>query len=386
MNNQETIDRIAAILRPVTTSPCTSATPVAAFPPQGNIPSATEQILDKAMNAKNGKQFSQLWSGDYEGYFANRNVSDKSQSEADAALCSMLAYWCNNDKALIDQLFRESGLMRPKWDEKRGTMTYGQRNLSLVCSTQVVSTSVASQPKTCCASPLEIVQLDSVQPTKLEWLWQGILPHGKISIIAGNPGLGKSQVTLDIAARISTGTPWPTGDACKQGKVLLVSCEDDAADTIVPRLDAAGANRSNIALIRSVITREHDVQKNRALSLQNDLEKISDHLRKTPDTRLIIFDPVSAYMGKTDSHNNAEVRSVLDPLATLAQDHSISILLVSHLNKGSGPAISRTMGSMGFVAVARAAYVITKDDRDQTGQHRLFLPIKANLGPVLATQ
>jgi hypothetical protein len=238
-----------------------------------------------------------------------------------------------------------------------------------------------SQKLVISASLLEIIPLNQVIPVPLEWLWPGFLPHGKISIIAGNPGLGKSQVTLDIAARISTGSVWPTGEANIQGKVLLVCCEDDPADTIVPRLVAAGANLSNIALIRSVRVQDSGKQKQRALSLQDDLEKIRAHLKNCPETRLIIIDPVSAYMGKTDSHKNAEVRAVLDPLASLAQEHRVSILLVTHLNKGNGPAISKTMGSMGFVAVARAAYAITKDDRDQTGLHRLFLPIKANLGP-----
>ena len=191
-----------------------------------------------------------------------------------------------------------------------------------------------SQKLVISASLLEIIPLNQVIPVPLEWLWPGFLPHGKISIIAGNPGLGKSQVTLDIAARISTGSVWPTGEANIQGKVLLVCCEDDPADTIVPRLVAAGANLSNIALIRSVRVQDSGKQKQRALSLQDDLEKIRAHLKNCPETRLIIIDPVSAYMGKTDSHKNAEVRAVLDPLASLAQEHRVSILLVTHLNKG----------------------------------------------------
>lgn len=376
MHDQATIDEIVKVLRQA----CQPTTPLPTDNSTGNIPSSAELVLSKAKCAANGHQFMQLWEGNYQAYFAGRNVTDKSHSEADAALCRMLAYWSNYDHALVDQLFRQSGLMRPKWDEQRGAKTYGEKTLALVCKTPQISPVTSTQP-IFNTSPLEIVCLDSIMPTQLEWLWPGMLPHGKISIIAGNPGLGKSQVTLDIAARISTGMPWPTGDACKLGKVLLVCCEDDPADTIVPRLDAAGANRSNIALIRSVITQENNTQKNRALSLQDDVDKISDHLKYRPDTRLIIIDPVSAYMGKTDSHNNADVRAVLDPLATLAQKYRVSILLVTHLNKGTGPAISRTMGSMGFVAVARAAYAITKDDRDSTGMHRLFLPIKANLGP-----
>jgi putative DNA primase/helicase len=381
MSDQPTIDVIASILRPPSPLPQINAALPSEARPHGNIPSLAEQVLEKASQAANGPQFMQLWEGNYAAYFASRNVTDKSHSEADAALCSMLAYWCNYDHALVDQLFRQSGLMRPKWDEKRGPMTYGEKTLALVCKAQNCSPPASAQPNGLGPSPLDIVCLDSVTPTQLEWLWPGMLPHGKISIIAGNPGLGKSQVTLDIAARISTGAAWPTGDTCKEGKVLLVCCEDDPADTIVPRLDAAGANRSNIALLRSVTIQQGGAHKNRALSLDDDIGKISDHLKQAPNTRLIIIDPVSAYMGKTDSHNNAEVRAVLDPLAILAQDHRISILLVTHLNKGSGPAISRMMGSMGFVAVARAAYAITKDDRDQTGMHRLFLPIKANLGP-----
>jgi putative DNA primase/helicase len=339
-------------------------------------------LIMAARAAKNGPAFELLWVGNWQTYFQHQGKPVQSQSEADLAFCSMLAFWSAGNTAQMDRIFRQSGLFRAKWDEVHGTKTYGAMTIDKAIALQNwPGSSQSGAPSTHMppTSSLNVVQLDSVTPQQLKWLWPGFFPLGKVSLLAGNPGLGKSQVTLDIAARVSAGTPWPTGEANQPGRVILISGEDDPADTIVPRLDAVGANRSQISLITA--TREIVDGKivNRALSLQRDIDKIDAELTSNASTRLIVIDPISAYLGKADSHNNAEMRSLLDPLAQMAQRHGVAVLLVSHLNKGTGEALFRISGSIGFAALARAVFGIVKDDSDDL--HRIMLPIKANLSP-----
>jgi putative DNA primase/helicase len=114
-------------------------------------------------------------------------------------------------------------------------------------------------------------------------------------------------------------------------------------------------------------------------NLATDLNRLDKLLSDLKDVALVIIDPISAYLGKTDSHKTAEVRALLAPLSKLAEKHNVAVLCVSHLNKGgSGEALLRITGSLGFVAAARAAYLVAKDKDDD--HKRLFLPMKNNLG------
>ena len=224
-----------------------------------------------------------------------------------------------------------------------------------------------------------MIRLSDVQPEPLHWLWPGRIPLGKVTMIAGDPGLGKSFLTLDLAARISTGTPWPDAqsEANPTGGTVLLSAEDDIADTIRPRLDAAGADVSRIVVLRAV---QHGEGPARMFNLATDLEALDQAIRGCGDCRLVVVDPITAYLGKTDSHNNADMRGLLAPLADMAGRLGVAIVAVSHLNKsGTGPAMYRTMGSLAFVAAARAVWVVTKDKEDPT--RRLVLPVKNNLAP-----
>ncbi len=221
----------------------------------------------------------------------------------------------------------------------------------------------------------------SVEPKPVEWLWPGKIPLGKPVLIAGDPGLGKSLITTYIAAIVSTGGRWPEGDiGSPKGDVIMMSAEDDPADTIRIRLDAAGANVENIHCVKCVETfSEDEGKKEHYFSLAEDIAALELCLRKKPDTRLVIIDPISAYLSGTDTHNNADVRSLLMPLVDTAAKFGVAVLLVSHLNKASGTnALYRTSGSLAFVATVRAAFLVTKDGADP--DRRLFLPVKNNLG------
>lgn len=239
----------------------------------------------------------------------------------------------------------------------------------------------ADSPKTS-GAPI-IVELADVKPEPVSWLWPGRIALGKLSLIAGDPGLGKSFLTLDIAARVSRGAQWPDrrGETNPAGGVVLLSAEDDPADTIRPRLDAAGADVTRIALLQAVtvLDRDSGTAGEAFFSLATDLAALETAIARKADCRLVIVDPVSAYLHGIDSHVNADVRSVFGPLADLASRRRVAIVAVTHLRKGEGAAIYRAMGSLAFVAAARAVWAVGKDHKDPTGRRRLFLPVKNNI-------
>ena len=230
---------------------------------------------------------------------------------------------------------------------------------------------------------IDAVCLAEVQPEPVRWLWPGRIALGKLSLVAGEPGLGKSYLTLDMAARVSRGAGWPcSGGHHEPGGVVLLSAEDDIKDTIVPRLIAASADRRRIQAMRALYQPMPGlgtgVEKPVPFSLLEHLPQLEDLIRRASPCRLVIVDPVSAFLGSTDSHNNSEVRSVLAPLAELAARHRVAVVAVTHLNKGQGNALNRVIGSIAFTAAARAAYVVTRDEDDSA--RRLMLPAKNNLG------
>lgn len=228
-----------------------------------------------------------------------------------------------------------------------------------------------------------IVGLADVQPESVRWLWPGRIAMGKLTLICGDPGLGKSFITLDLASRTSTGAPWPDTPLFKEtpGGVILMSAEDDLADTIRPRLDAAGADVSRVVALQAVRRRTPDGKTQEVyFDLTQDLPALESAIQQSIGCKLVIIDPLTAYLGSTDSHKNAEVRAVLARLFELAAAQMVAILAVTHLNKASTlPAIYRAMGSLAFVAAARAVWAVVRDEHDATGRRRLFVPIKNNL-------
>jgi Bifunctional DNA primase/polymerase, N-terminal/AAA domain len=153
------------------------------------------------------------------------------------------------------------------------------------------------------------------------WVWPSRIARGKISLIAGEPGLGKSQLGASLTATVSSGSIWSTGEKCEAGDVLLLSAEDDPADTIRPRLEACCANLDRVHIIEAVRHKRRD----QPFNLKHDLEALAAKLAASPEVKLIVIDPISAYLGDTDSHNNSQVRGVLAPLAKLAADHRVAV-------------------------------------------------------------
>jgi putative DNA primase/helicase len=223
---------------------------------------------------------------------------------------------------------------------------------------------------------LEVLCLANVKAKAVDWLWPSRIAIGKVSCFAGEGGLGKSTILLDLAGRVSNGEPWPDGaEATAAGSVIILSAEDDPADTIKPRLMAVHAKLEHIHIIRAVI----DTDKRRAFNLQADLARLEAEIARLSDVRLVIIDPVSSYLGKIDSHKNAEVRSVLEPLAEMAARLKVAIICNTHFSKAGGNANNRIIGSVAFANQARANFIVTPDAEDQ--QRRLLVPSKTSLVP-----
>jgi putative DNA primase/helicase len=221
----------------------------------------------------------------------------------------------------------------------------------------------------------------------VEWLWPSRIPIGKVTLLVGDPGQGKSLLSLDIASRVTRGTPWPNErvesqetraesqkmksgsglsalDSRLPGSVLILSAEDELSDTIRPRLDAVGADPRKVFILNTLNDLRHDLARLRAA------------LDRIPDCRLVIIDPVTAFVGPSDSHYHSVVRRVFQPLAKLAAEKHLAVLAISHLRKTEGAAIQRSAGSMGFVSAARSVWTVC-DDHTQPGRHFL-LPLKNN--------
>jgi len=224
---------------------------------------------------------------------------------------------------------------------------------------------------------LRIIKASDVEIRPIKWLWSGVMALGKLIILSGEPGLGKSQVSLFVASIVSKGGYWPvTNEKTESGNVLILSAEDGAQDTIIPRLEALGANLDNIHIICAVPIENG---KERSFDLTLDVEKLQKSSERISNVNLIIVDPISAYLGKTDSHRNSDVRSALTPVSDFAEASGACLLCVTHLNKGGQgtSAMNRVTGSIAFVAASRASYVVTKDPDD--ADMRLMLPLKNNL-------
>lgn len=226
--------------------------------------------------------------------------------------------------------------------------------------------------------PYAITPIACIAPQPIKWLWSGRLPLGKISLLIGDPGLGKSLVTISIAAAASVGACWPDGAEGISCGALLLSAEDDAADTIRPRLEAAGADLERVHILYAARQiDDSDRSLIREFCLQKDIAVLDDLLETHPDIRLVVIDPLSAYLAGVDSHNNAEVRGLLAPLSELAARRGVAVLCVSHMNKAAGQnPMYRATGSLAFTAAARAVWLVTRDE--QSGR-RLLLPLKCNL-------
>ena len=219
-----------------------------------------------------------------------------------------------------------------------------------------------------------VVCMASVEPESVSWLWYPYIPQSKLTIIEGDPGLGKSFLTMALTKHISRGIKLPETKRGKKGKVLLMSMEDGIADTIRPRLDSVGADVSRVFAYKSVIIFDDD-----------GIDDIDKALTKYKP-KMLIVDPLVAYLGAgVDLHKANETREVMAKLGLLAEKHRCAIVCVRHLRKGgSDKSIYRGLGSIDFTAAARSVLLVGKDPHDP--DKRAIAHIKCNIaatGPTI---
>lgn len=218
-----------------------------------------------------------------------------------------------------------------------------------------------------------------VQPVAVDWLWRGWLAAGKLHLIGGAPGTGKTTIATSLAAFITSGGQWPDGSRAQRGNVVFWSGEDDNADTLNPRLRAAGADMTRVFMVDGV----QDDGRRLPFDPARDMEALWAALARVPDVRLVVVDPiVSAVAG--DSHKNAEVRRALAPMVELAHQRQCAVLGVTHFSKGTSgrDPVERITGSLAFAALARVVMVTAKQDADgEREQRHLLLRAKSNIGP-----
>ena len=219
------------------------------------------------------------------------------------------------------------------------------------------------------------ILLSEVVPERVRWLWEGRIALGKLNLVDGDPGTGKSAATTDLAARVSVGKPWPDGASCKAGGVVILSAEDGLADTIRPRFDAAGGDPSKAVAVSTVPDAEGN---ERQIAIPDDLAVIESAIERVGAV-LVVIDPLMAFLpGDVNSHRDQDVRRALAPLARLAERTGTAVVVVRHLNKATGGnALYRGGGSIGIVGAARSGLLIAKHPEDDS--RRVLASIKSNL-------
>jgi putative DNA primase/helicase len=220
-----------------------------------------------------------------------------------------------------------------------------------------------------------LVRGDSITPEPITWLWEGWLATGKLHVLAGAPGTGKSTIAFALAAALTAGRWWPDGKRASVGSVLIWSGEDDPADTIMPRMLAAGADPARVFIVTATV----DAGENRPFDPARDMEALRQQAARIGDIRLLIADPiVSAVAG--DSHKNTEVRRALQPLVDLGAMLGCAVLGISHFSKGSAgrDPTERVTGSIAFAALARIVLATAKGEGDGP---RILARAKSNIGP-----
>ncbi len=225
--------------------------------------------------------------------------------------------------------------------------------------------------------------LSTVQPQRVEWLWPGRIPFGKLTILDGDPSLGKSVLTLDLAARVTRGMSMPFEDRepgvdREPGGVVLLSAEDGLDDTIRPRLDAAGADCERVLALDKI----PDGDGVRLPVLPLDVLSITLAIRRV---KLVIIDPLTAFLaGWTDTHKDQDVRRALHPLGQLADDIGVAVVVIRHLNKAAGGnPLYRGGGSIGIIAAARSGLLVARDPDNH--DRRILASTKCNLAKLPAS-
>nr|WP_255679650.1 AAA family ATPase [Methylocystis sp. WRRC1] len=229
--------------------------------------------------------------------------------------------------------------------------------------------------------PVRLVAASKINPERVDWLWNGYLARGKMHLLAGPSTAGKTTVAIMLAAILSTGGTWPDGTRASAADVLIWSGEDGIADTIVPRLLAAGADASRVHVIQAV----KDGRQERAFDPSRDMAALSAAL-DAPElrgkVRLLVVDSLASAIAG-DAHRNNEVRRGLQPVVDLAERHGVAVLGIVHFSKGTQGrnVMERINGSLAFGALARIVLICAVEEKEDGSRRCMFLRGPSNIGP-----
>jgi AAA domain len=221
----------------------------------------------------------------------------------------------------------------------------------------------------------DLVLVADVDRERVRWLWPGRIPLGKVTVLDGDPGVGKSTVTLTITAKVTTGSPFPDGTRPEPADVILLSAEDEIGDTIRPRLEAAGADLDRCWVLPDV---REEGEPPRPPEIPLDLDRL-EAMIKDRGAALLVVDPLMAFLsGAVDAHRDQDVRRALASMAYMAARTGAAVLIVRHMNKSGGASpLYRGGGSIGIIGAARAG-LLAAPDPDDDGR-RILAVTKSNL-------
>lgn len=222
---------------------------------------------------------------------------------------------------------------------------------------------------------LEIIKASEITPKEVRWLWYPYIPFGKVTLLQGDPGDGKSKLMLSLAALLSKGAPLPFADEDESGEPMTViyqTTEDDADDTVVPRFNSAGGDGDRLIFIK---------EDEKSLTFGDD--RIREAVEKY-NAKLLILDPMSSYIGDTCSMNNAnETRAEFNHLIAVAKDTGCAIVIIAHMNKAKDTSpLYRTNGSIDIAGAARSILAVTRTANKQNPAERYLVQVKSNLAPM----
>lgn len=216
-----------------------------------------------------------------------------------------------------------------------------------------------------------------IEPRRIDWLWPQRISLGALTIVTGQVGISKSTLTIDIAARVTTGMRWSDGSgSAPRGDVILVGSEDDPGKIVIPRLTAAAADMARIHICRGV--KSANAPHLDPLLIERDLDLVRRQLDRLPEVRLIVFDPLSENVS-ADENSNAQIRQALQPLVALAQERDVAIVAVLHQSKKTDlGVVQRIAGASSYGQLARHILAVMNDPEDETvGMERRRLVIVA---------
>jgi hypothetical protein len=218
-------------------------------------------------------------------------------------------------------------------------------------------------------------KLSDVAPEQVTWLWEGWLPRGKLSLLGGHPGDGKSTLTTALAATLSTGGAWPDGSQAPLGSTLFLLAEDALGDTVRPRLDQHGADVERIEAVEMI---RHEDGREQIFSLSEHLEMLEERIMEM-GAALLVIDPLSDFLTSRNRNDDGDIRDVLTPLGKLAERCNVAILGIMHIGKPGAVRkrpLQTFMGSTAFGAVARQALLVHPIPE---GERKLLAVIKSNV-------